>query len=84
LEEMAEDYRKIYGPKSARVEEFLRQWPEGMDVEALRQHRSKINQRLKEELGNETLLPFYMIAAVGKHGSKRHGVRLERGKIKVG
>jgi hypothetical protein len=84
LEEMAEDYRKIYGPKSARVEEFLRQWPEGMDVEALRQHRSKINQRLKEELGDETLLPFYMISAMGKHGSKRHGVRLEKGKIIIG
>ena len=81
LKEMAEDYRKIYGLKSARVEEFLRQWPEGMDVEALRQHRSKINQRLKEELGNETLLPFYMISAMGKHGSKRHGLRLEKSKI---
>ncbi|MBM4334096.1 MAG: TIGR02584 family CRISPR-associated protein [Deltaproteobacteria bacterium] len=81
LEEMAEDYRKIYGPKSARVEEFLRQWPEGMDVEALRQHRSKINQRLKEELGDETLLPFYMITAVGKYGNKRHGIRAEKRKI---
>ena len=81
LEEMAEDYRKIYSPKSARVEEFLSQWPGGMDVEALRQHRSKINQRLKEELGDETLLPFYMISAMGKHGSKRHGLRLEKSKI---
>ncbi len=81
LEEMAEDYRKIYGPKSGRIEEFLRQWPEGMEIESLRQQISKINRTLKEGLEDETLLPFYSVAAVGKHGSKRHGVRVEKRKI---
>jgi CRISPR-associated protein (TIGR02584 family) len=81
LEKMAEDYRKIYGSKSGRVEEFLRQWPEGMEIEALRQQISKINRTIKEGLQNETLLPFYAIAAIGKHGNKRHGVRIGKTKI---
>jgi len=81
LEEMAGDYRKIYGPKSARIEEFLRKWPDGMDVQAFRQQISKINKTLGEEIEDETLLPFYIVAPVGKHGSKRHGVRVEKRKI---
>ena len=84
LEEMTEDYRKIYGPKSSRMDDFLQKWPEGMEVEAFRQQISKINRTLKEGLEDETLLPFYVVTAVGKYGSKRHGVRVERGKIKVG
>jgi hypothetical protein len=55
-----------------------------MEVEAFRQQISKINRTLKEGLEDETLLPFYVVTAVGKYGSKRHGVRVERGKIKVG
>ncbi|MBM4330699.1 MAG: hypothetical protein FJ117_05625 [Deltaproteobacteria bacterium] len=81
LEEMAEDYRKIYGPKSSRVVEYLNKWKEGMDVEAFRQQISKINRTLKEGLQDETLLPFYMITAVGKYGNKRHGIRAEKRKI---
>jgi len=84
LEEMAEDYRRIYGTKSGRVEEFIRQWPEGMEIEALRQQISKINRTIKEGLQDETILPFYAIAAVGKHGSKRHGVRIGKTKIFLG
>jgi CRISPR-associated protein (TIGR02584 family) len=81
LEEMAEDYRKIYGPQSGRIEEFRRKWEEGMEVEAFRQQISKINRTLREGLEDETLLPFYMVTAVGKYGSKRHGVRIEKHKI---
>jgi CRISPR-associated protein (TIGR02584 family) len=81
LEEMTEDYRKIYGPKSSRMDDFLQKWPEGMEVEAFRQQISKINRTLKEGLEDETLLPFYVVTAVGKYGSKRHGVRVEKSKI---
>jgi hypothetical protein len=83
LEEMAEDYRKIYGPKSARIDEFLKKWDEGMDVEAFRQQISKINRTLKEGLEDETILPFYIVASVGKYGSKKHGVRIEKRKIQL-
>lgn len=81
LEEMAGDYRKIYGERSGRVEEFLRKWKEGLDVEAFRQQISKINRTIKEGLNDETLFPFYKINAVGKYGSKRYGIRAEKGKI---
>jgi len=81
LEEMVGDYQKIYGPKSGRIEEFRRKWSQGMEVEAFRQQISKINQTLKEGLEDETLFPFYLVTAVGKYGSKRHGVRLEKSKI---
>jgi CRISPR-associated protein (TIGR02584 family) len=83
LEEMIRDYQQIYSPKSGRIEEFRRKWPQGMEVEAFRQQISKINQTLKEGLEDETLFPFYLVTAVGKYGSKRHGVRVERRKIRI-
>lgn len=83
LEAMAEDYKRIYGPLSCRVEDLLNQWKEGFDIEALRQNRSKINRTLREGLEDETQFPIYAITAVGKHGSKRHGVRVEKGKIQI-
>lgn len=83
LDELAADYRKIYGEKSSRVEEFLRKWKDGLEVEAFRQQISKINRTLKEGLQDETLLPFYVITSVGKYGNKRHGVRVEKRKIKI-
>ncbi|MGB9628870.1 MAG: CRISPR-associated ring nuclease Csm6 [Thermodesulfobacteriota bacterium] len=83
LEEMAEDYKKIYGPFSGRVEEFTKHWNEkgGIDSDTLRQNISKINSTLKEHLDNETLYPYYAISPVGKHGSKRYGIRVEKNKI---
>lgn len=85
LDEMAEDYRKAYGPSSVRVEEFLRKWDKrgGIDSDILRQNISKINTTLKEHLKDETLLPYFIITPVGKYGSKRYGVRVEKGKIVI-
>ncbi len=86
LEEMAEDYRRIYGHVSGRVEGFWQHWAKrgGIDQETLRQNISKINRTLREQLEDETLLPFYIITPVGKHGGKRYGVKLEKGKIRIG
>lgn len=83
LEEMAGDYKKIYGERSGRVEEFLRKWKEGLAVDAFRQQISKINRTLREGLNDETLLPFYVVTSVGKYGSKKHGVRVEKKKIQI-
>jgi hypothetical protein len=83
LEKMAEDYRRIYGPKSSRIDDFLKKWDEGMEVEAFRQQISKINRTLKEGLEDETLLSFYMVTGVGKYGNRRHGVRVEKRKIRI-
>jgi len=81
LEEMAEDYKRIYGAKSERIEDFRKRWPEGMKADALRQHISKINKTLKEGLEDEMLFPFYLIAPLGKYGSKKYGLRVEKRKI---
>jgi len=85
LDEMAKDYRKAYGPSSGRVDEFLRHWEKkgGIDSDTLRQNISKINKTLQENIEDETLRPFFMITAVGKHGSKRYGVRVEKGRIVI-
>jgi len=85
FEEMVKDYRKAYGPSSGRVEEFLRHWEGkgGIDQETLRQNISKINKTLKENIEDETLHPYFMITPIGKHGNKRYGMRVEKGKIAI-
>jgi len=83
LEAMVDDYKTIYGPLSPRVGDLLDQWDQGFEIEALRQNVSKINRTLREGLDDETMFPIYAITAVGKHGSKRHGVRVEKGKIRI-
>lgn len=83
LEEMADDYRKAYGHNTGRVDDLLCKWEKGIDVEIFRQNISKINRVIKEHIGDETLSSHYIITAVGRHGSKRHGVKVEKGKIGV-
>ncbi len=86
FEEMSRDYEKIYGSFSGRLEEFIKHWSEkgGIDQETLRQNISKINSTLRENIKDETLHSYYLITSVGKHGSKRYGVRIEKGKILIG
>jgi len=52
-----------------------------MKIEDLSRQISKINRSLREGLEDETLLPFYLVMAVGEYGGKRHGVRIEKRKI---
>jgi CRISPR-associated protein Csx14 len=85
FDEMVKDYQKAYGPSSGRVEEFLKHWEKkgGIDSDTLRQNISKINKTLKENIEDETLHPYFMITPIGKHGNKRYGVRVEKGKIVI-
>jgi len=85
LEGMAQDYRKIYGPSSGRVEEFLNHWEKkgGIDQDTLRQNISKINKTLMENIEDDTLWPYFLITSVGKHGSKRYGIRVEKRKVLI-
>jgi CRISPR-associated protein Csx14 len=85
FDEMVKDYRKAYGPSSGRVEEFLKHWEKkgGIDTDTLRQNISKINKTLKENIEDETLHPYFIVTPIGKHGSKRYGVRVEKGKIVI-
>lgn len=84
FEEMLKDYQLAYGPYSGRVEEFRRHWEKrgGVDPDTLRQNISKINSTLRDHL-KEEVLPYFMISAVGKHGSKRYGIRVEKRKIVI-
>ncbi len=82
-EEMAKDYRRIYREHPLKSNEFLRRWAEGVDIDIIRQNISKINRTLKEELNDETLLPFYSITVLKKYGSSRYGVRVEKRKIRI-
>ena len=85
FEEMAKDYRKVYGSSSGRVDEILKHWEKrgGINLDTLRQNISKLNSATKESIKDETLLPYFVITSVGKHGSKRYGVRVEKGKIRI-
>lgn len=85
FEAMLADYRKIYGEFSGRVEELQRHWEGkgGMEADTLRQNISKINKFLKEEIQDERMLPYCLISAIGKHGTKRYGVRAEKSKIVI-
>jgi CRISPR-associated protein Csx14 len=86
VEKMSEDYDKMYGKTSIRSEKFFDKWTKEetcFDKEMVRSKISKINRTIKEELEDLTLLPFYQITSVGKHGNKKYGVRVEKGKIEI-
>jgi hypothetical protein len=83
VEAMAKDYKKIYREQPFKYEEFLNKWADGIDAEIIRQNISKINRTLKEQLQNETLLPYYQVTALKKYGSSRYGVRAEKGKVRI-
>ncbi len=84
VEGMAKDYKRIYRDQPLKYEEFLSRWTDGIAVEIVRQNISKINRTLKEQLQDETLLPYYSVTALKKYGSSRYGVRVEKGKIRIG
>jgi hypothetical protein len=82
---MVNDYQRVYSPSSLRVEEFISHWEKkgGIDPDTLRQNISKINTVLKEQLTDAVEMSHFIITPVGKYGSKRYGVRAEKGKIVI-
>lgn len=83
VEEMAKDYKMIYSGQPLKSEEFLNKWTDGIGTETIRQNISKINRTIREQLQDETLLPYYCITALKKYGSSRYGVRAEKGKMGI-
>ncbi len=83
LEAMAKDYDKIYGGKPLKGEELSGKWKDGIKPEVLRGNISKINRTIKEQLHDETLLPYYQVATVKRYADSRYGVRVEKGKIRI-
>jgi len=82
-EMMSKDYEMIYGPYSGHVENFRRQWKDGIDLSKLRSDRSKINKDIIENLEDETLATYYTITSLRKWGGTRFGVKVEKGKIRI-
>ena len=83
LEKMSRDYRKIYSIQPNRADDLLDKCKEGLRMEILRSNISKINRTIKEQLMNDTLLPYYTITAIKQYAGSRYGVRVEKGKIRI-
>ena len=80
---LSRDYEIIYGPHSGHVENYHRQWKDGIEAAKLRSDRSKINREIIENLENETLSTYYTISSLRKYGGTRFGIRVEKGKIRI-
>ncbi|WP_051408913.1 CRISPR-associated ring nuclease Csm6 [Syntrophorhabdus aromaticivorans] len=83
LEDMAQDYAKIYGHNTLRAEELLAKWPHGIGMEIIRQNLSKINRTLKEQIRDQMLIAQCAVSTVRKYGGSRYGVRAEKTKITI-
>ena len=84
LETMVLDYDRMYAGNPFKKDELLEKWEEGLDADLLRQHISKINRHLKDQMKNPTLLPLYRIDTIRQYARSRYGVRLEKGHISFG
>ena len=81
IESMANDYQQIYGGDVTKRDDLLEKWLNTLDCDNLRQQISKINKTIKDELQDETLHPFYLIACNRKYAGSRYGVRVEKRRI---
>lgn len=82
-EEMAKYYGYIYRNQSLKAEEFLNKWKEGLGMDVLRQGISKINRTIKEQIRDETILPYYLIIPIRQYGATRYGIKVEKRKIRI-
>lgn len=83
LEEFAPDYERIYRGQPLKARELLDKWKQGITHEALRPKISKIKNTLKDNLTDETLLPFYTITTIKRYSSSIYGIRAEKEKITI-
>jgi len=81
LEEMAKDYM-IMSP--SKVDDLLYRYKHGLSPEVIRQAISKIKKAITEQLADETLASYYSITtSLREYASSRHGVRVEKSKIRI-
>lgn len=83
MEQMAEDYALLYGNSQDKQDEFEDKWQDGVDVDYLRQQVSKINKAIKEQLDDETLLPYYQVATKRVYGRSQYGIRVDKARIRI-
>lgn len=81
LEEMAKDYMKMCPSK---VDDLLNKYKEGLSIDVIRQAISKIKKAIVKHLADETLSACYSITtSLRGYSNTRHGVRAEKGKIRI-
>lgn len=81
LEEMAKDYMQI---SPSKVHDLLYRHKEGLSQEILRQAISKIKRTMLEQLKDESLaLCCSITTAFRGYANTRHGIRLEKGNIRL-
>lgn len=81
LEEMAKNYMLI---SPAKVHDLLHRHKEGLSQEILRQAISKIKRTMLEQLKDESMaLCCSITTAFRGYANTRHGIRLEKGKIRL-
>ncbi len=81
LEEMAKNYMQV---SPSKVHDLLHRHREGLSQELLRQAISKIKRLMLEELKDEALaLCCSITTSFRGYANTRHGIRLEKGKIKI-
>ncbi len=83
FEKMLKDYRILYINQPYRADELRAKTKEGMSPEILRSNISKINREIREQLMDETLLPYYSISTIRQYAGSRYGVRIDKGKIRI-
>ena len=83
LEDMVPDYQRMFVGNPFKRDELLEKWEEGLDTDLLRQHISKINRNIKEQLKDPALLPFYRIDTIRQYAKSRYGVRVEKSRITI-
>ncbi|MBI4687440.1 MAG: TIGR02584 family CRISPR-associated protein [Nitrospirae bacterium] len=81
VEEMAKDMMLI---SPSKAEDFMHKYREGAGQDVIRQAISKIKKMITEELNNEALASCYAITTAFRiYNNTRHGIRAEKGKIRI-
>ena len=81
LEEMAKDYMKM---SVSRAEDLLYKYKDGLKHEVIRQAISKIKKAIGNLLKDDALTSYYAITSPRReYFATRHGVRVEKGKIRI-
>ncbi len=81
VEEMARDYMAIC---PSRVDDLLSRYKNGLSVDTVRQAISKIRRAVTDQLEDETLASVYAVTTSLKtYSNTRHGVRVEKSRIRI-
>jgi len=85
IKTMSADYGSLYGNSMAKACEWHDKWSGDPAFDGMiRQNMSKINKAIRNNIGDSALLPYYIIAVSKKYGDTRYGIRVDKGKVRIG